>query len=243
MKKFYYSVIIALALYSSLRAQPSYIYEGGDGGGWSQESDSDFDYYIYQGGASDGVAAGSDFFDHYIYRGGANDGFASSSDFFDHFIYNGGINDGFASGSDFFDHYIYQGGIGDGYAETLYRVPFIWTGAIGTSWTVPGNWNYNLIPGIYRPVIIPDGVPNWPFVNAGLFAIGDNPNGSNYRCATLWIQEDAFLQTRVNCTIENYGMIQIDGEMRVKKITADAFQNFDTGRVQISETGLLNIKP
>ena len=221
----YTGVLLSILSITTLSAQPNAIYRGGNGSGY---------------GSIDVITTKDDYF-----LGGSGTGYSSddvASAALD--IYDGGLGTGYSSddktevNTDYF-----KGGNGDGYASIFDRVPFIWTGAVGTSWTVRGNWNYNLIPGIFRPVIIPDGVPNWPFVNAGLFAIGDNPNGSNYRCASLWIQENAFLQTRVNNRIENYGLITIDGTMRVKKQTANAFQNFDDGVIRISQGGELIIQP
>ena len=161
---------------------------------------------------------------NYSYRGGNNSGYKE--------IQKCGLA-----------NYSYRGGYDDGYDFVLYRTPFIWTGTVGTSWTVAGNWNYNLIPGIYRPVIIPDGVPNWPYVNAGLFNIGDNPNNGAFKCASLWVQDGALLVTRINNRIENYGLITIDGTIQVKGTILGAFQNREGGVVIINSGGELKIKP
>jgi len=221
-------------------------FNGGAGGGYALEEKTGIANFSYHGGASGGYIYEEKIgLANYSYRGGQSSGYDLTDKTGNaNFSYRGGLGDGYNSKQKSgIANYSYRGGDDDGYSYVLSREPFVWTGEIGTSWNVPGNWNYNLIPGIFRPVIIPDGVPNWPFVNAGLLAIADTPNGSNYRCASLWIQENAFLQTRVNCRIENYGLIIIDGEMRVKKFTADAFKNFETGSIEISSTGLLNIKP
>lgn len=223
MKNRLLTILILITQLTVVQAQLKY--NGGDGCGASMESTTGVANYSYRGGDVCG------------YEMGVKSGVANYS-------YRGGESSGYDLGSQLgVANYSYRGGDDDGYSHILFRTPFIWTGAIGTSWTVSGNWNYNLIPGIFRPVIIPAGVPNWPFVNAGLFAIGDNPNGSNYRCASLWIQENAFLQTRINCRVENYGLVTIDGEMRVKKITADAFQNFAPGVVIINQGGELKVRP
>jgi len=206
---------------------------------------------IFAGGNGDGfdIVSFRQSLNNSIFAGGNGDGFdiVSFRQPLNNSIFAGGIGDGFdiISFRQSLNNSIFAGGESDGFdiATTESIVPYVWTGALGTGWAVAGNWSENLVPDINRPVIIPSGVPNWPFVNAGLFNIGDNPNNGVYRCASLWIQENAFLQTRINCRVENYGLIQIDGEMRVKKVTADAFQNFEEGTVLILSTGLLNIKP
>ena len=237
-------MILLISGISYLHAQENYIFQGGDGSGWSADHSIASVSYPYNGGNGQGFTFDiSDAPSSTHFEGGVSDGTDSDMYAASHYVFDGGHSAGFGVGLYLNDHFLYQGGTDDGFASLLYRVPFIWTGTIGTSWTVSGNWNYNLIPGIFRPVIIPDGVPNWPFVNAGLFAIGDTPNGSNYRCASLWIQEGAFLQTRINNRIENYGLITIDGEMRVKKFTVDAFKNFEEGTVIINSGGELVIKP
>ncbi len=120
---------------------------------------------------------------------------------------------------------------------------FIWTGAIGTGLLIAGNWNYNIVPDLKRRAIIPAGVLSSPFVNAGIFAIGDNPNSGAFECGELWIQDGALLVTRINNKVENYGNIIIDGTMQVKRLAIDAFQNLDGGVVRISPTGQMLIKP
>ena len=114
---------------------------------------------------------------------------------------------------------------------------------MGTGWNVQDNWNVNLIPGIARPVVIPSGVPNFPFVNTGIFNIGDDPNNGAFRCASLWIQQGAMVTTRVNSQIENYGNIIIDGELIVKRILPNTLQNFADGTITISSTGSLIFQP
>jgi len=219
-------LIVMLIIFLEVEAisQPSYIYEGGVGGGSYAITLASSNAYFYRGGDGDGFGGRSQVADVFLYTGGFGHGHESY-----HLLSNEG--------------YISEGGSSDGYAQKGLRTAFVWTGAIGTGWTVSGNWSYNIAPDINRPVIIPDGVPNYPYVNTGLFNIGDSPNNGTYKCASLWIQENAFLQTRVNCRIENYGLIQIDGDMRVKKITADAFQNFAPGVVIVDQGGELIIKP
>lgn len=195
---------LGLLFVSPLAAQPSFIYEGGDGNGYATVLLNTDNTYLVEGNPGDGYAS---------------EVMLESSD------------------------YLMQGNPGDGYALQLYLEPFIWTGSVGTSWTVKGNWNYNLLPGIYRPVIIPSGVPNWPFINAGVFNIGDNPNNGAYKCASLWIQQDAQLVTRVNNKVENYGVIVIDGTMQIKNQSTTAFQNLSEGEITISGGGELIIKP
>jgi len=237
-------LIILLFCSASLMAQPSYIFQGGDGSGWSASEGVQPSATVFKGGEGQGFSyENSESSSSILYNGGVADGSSYGIDTGNHFIYNGGNDDGSSLSSNTAIPYIYNGGDDDGYTGVLFRTPFIWTGAIGTAWNVGGNWNYNLIPGIYRPVIIPDGVPNWPFVNAGIFNIGDNPNNGVFKCASLWIQEGALLFTRINNRVENYGLITIDGTMTVKKTTPDAFQNFVGSQVIISNGGSLIIKP
>lgn len=227
-------------------SQPSYIYYGGISDGYAATTLATADSYLSKGAYGDGYSIGLFSGDlYFVLSGSTGDWYTSHVLLSEKLsLITGGKADGYSmSTAASPESYIVNGSIADGYDMSELKESFIWTGAIGTGWTVSGNWNYNIVPDITRPVIIQDGVPNWPYVNTGLFNIGDNPNTGTYKCASLWIQENAFLQTRVNCRVENCGLIQIDGEMRVKKITADAFQNFAPGVVIVDQGGELIIKP
>lgn len=80
------------------------------------------------------------------------------------------------------------------------------------------------------------------FANSGQ-VLGNNPKNKVHTSGELWIQKNALLITRTNNRIENYGKILIDGGMRVKKFTRDAFKNEKGGQIIISITGKLIIKP
>lgn len=223
--RIFISVILLIGSSLSIAQPPAYVFNGGIGDGYSVAT------------ANSGI--------NYLSIGGSSDGYVSTTLInVSNFLCEGGDGDGYDTGyTQTNENFLATGGIGDGFAMKELKEKFVWTGAIGTSWTVAGNWSTNAIPDITREVIIPDGVPNWPFVNAGLLTIGKNLNSGNYRCASLWIQENAFLQTRINNRVENYGVLKIDGQMRVKKVTPDAFFNGEEGQIIISSTGSLTIKP
>ena len=222
-----------------------YFYEGGNGAGYAQDKSSATNAYVYFGGNGDGFAFSTAApANIYIYEGGLNSGYYSErGDYQGVTIYEGGINEGYAAGKELYQGVtLYEGGIGDGYDMLLKWADFIWTGAVGTGWGVTGNWNYDIVPDISRPVIIPSGVPNYPYLNAGIFAIGANPNAGPFVCKSLWIQDGALLVTRVNSFVENYGVIEIDGTMQVKNTAPAALQNL-AGSITISSGGLLKLQP
>jgi|GEM_PF-1923717 len=223
------TVLLLIMLIDVIAAQNNAIFEGGDGNGFS-------------------VAAVQQTVNNSIFAGGTSDGFGQGryKQPLNNSIFAGGTADGFGVGSSAeqqINNMIFGGGESDGFATSDSKSPFIWTGTIGTGWAVAGNWNYNAVPDVSQHVIIPTGVPNWPFVNAGLLSIGDNPNNGQYKCASLLIQENAFLQTRIHCRVENYGLLQINGEMRIKKTTPDAIQNLTNGIdcVELSKGKFTNI--
>lgn len=209
-----------------LDAQPSYIYEGGSGAGFSSD-DLEADNPIFYAGANGGGHYSADLTEAnlLLYKGGNNQGYSSIEKV------------------DVQTDTYFQGGQSDGYAFAEKYEDFIWTGAIGTGWSVDGNWNFNIVPDLKRRAIIPAGVPNFPFVNAGIFAIGNNPNNGAFECGQLWIQDGAVLATRTNNFVENYSLILIDGTMQVKNPSNLAFQNFSGGVIRVSTTGDLLIKP
>ncbi|MEM9546501.1 MAG: hypothetical protein AAGA77_11050 [Bacteroidota bacterium] len=246
---------------------PDYIYEGGIGGGYTSVVFSDGNYYFYEGANGGGFASslinGTNV---YLYRGGNNDGFTSTqmnavnvylfrggnSDGFiselyaseNLYLYHGGENDGYTTNADSYEGVnFYEGDVGQGYVMTIKCADFIWTGTVGTGWGVEENWNYNLVPDINRPVIIPSGAPNYPNVNEGILSIGKNPNSGEFVCKSIWVQSGGELFTRINNFVENYGEILIDGNMRVRNSAPNAIQNIDGGKITIGNGGALVIKP
>ena len=238
--------LLFFSFYCYSIAQPNYIYEGGIGAGYSSETFAGTSTKLFEGGGGCGYLMDIKIIGNsYLFDGGISDGFFSLkwkelNDIF----YFGSDGSGYASSKKYAQqNTLFKGGNNDGYSMVEKCEDFIWTGALGTGWAVTDNWNYSIIPDLKRRAIIPAGVPFFPFVNAGIFAIGDNPNNGAFECGQLWIQEGAQLVTRVNNNVENYGKIIIDGTMRVKKSTIDAFQNIDGGLVRVSSTGNLIIKP
>ena len=215
-------VLLLMISINVLWGQQNYIFEGSDGSGYASYEHNDDDVKLYAGGNNSGYAVF-----HYspinkfLFEGGHQSGYSTFN-----YLEN--------------DKFLYEGGDRSGYSYIYHLEPFIWTGAIGQSWTVPGNWNFNLVPGIRRKTIIPvvDAGNFYPHVNAGLFAIGSNPNNGLYKSGELWIQEGALLVTRVNCRVENFGLITIDGEMNIKRDADNAFKNFEEGRIIVNNLGL-----
>lgn len=206
-------------------AQPSVIFYGGHGHGYSSVSVQDAQTFLTKGGINDGGdIVSSTTIDNYITAGGNGDG-----------------ND--IDSISVQETFLTSGGDGDGYNMNKVNEKFIWTGAVGTGWNVQGNWNHNVVPDIDRPVVIPAGVPNFPFVNNGVFAIGSNPNNGDFTCYSLCILNGAKLTTRINNRVENYGLIEIEGQMDIKRTNSDAFLNQNGGKILIKTNGLLNIKP
>jgi hypothetical protein len=238
---------ITASFLSTLIAQPSYIYEGGNGGGYDVGEDTIPTLYQFLGGNGVGYSLGSELTtSQYLFYGGINDGYSSKQFLLDNSpLYRGGVSDGFikVGTNDQQTVKLFEGGLNGGYVLSQKYEDFIWTGILGTGWLIVDNWNYNIVPDLKRKVIIPAGVPNFPSLNAGIFAIGDNPNGGIYLCADLWIQDSAFLETKVNNFVENYGTIKIDGTMNVKNPSSTAMQNKGEGIIRISSIGNLIIKP
>lgn len=135
------------------------------------------------------------------------------------------------------------GGQGDGYVMELNYREFVWTGNVGQGWNVAGNWNYSTIPNINRKTIIPADAINWPHLNAGIFSIGSNPLSGAFMSAELWIQQGAQLTTRANNLVRNYGLITIEGLMTVKNDDANTFINNNGAIIKLENTGILKFDP
>ena len=263
-----YIITACLSLFALFAlSQPSYIYEGGLGGGTSTQETTSVDPYYYEGNHGGGfILSKFESVNTYLYKGDFGEGYSSlkTQNVFPFFfesgfgegyvaakstpanatLYEGGFYSGYNSSKAVYDGTnFYEGENGEGYTLATKCEDFIWTGTVGTGWGVAENWNFTLVPDINRPVIIPAGAPNYPNVNAGILAIGDNPNSGEFVCKSIWIQEDGELITRINNFVENYGSIQIDGIMRVRNSAPNALWNLENGIIRVSPTGALIIKP
>lgn len=204
-----------------------------------------FNFYChaqYTGGDGDGFSFDLINTDPQHYHGNYNDGFAMGL-FLDigNTLYHGNIADGFATLDHDGSNTMYQGDSLDGFAlGNLYQT-YIWTGTNGSGWLVNDNWNHNQPPGIRHSVIIPAGVPHWPAVNAGIFAIGKNPNEGAYTCGQLLVKNNAQITTRINCFVENYGRLIIRGSFYAKNQSPNAFHNFSGSSLTLHTHALLSI--
>jgi hypothetical protein len=174
-----------------------------------------------------------------IFAGGVNDG-VDHDDFSNPIsIFSGGILDGHHK-DDFYNNIsIYSGGEKDGYDLAKLIEKYVWTGAVGTGWNVTDNWRNLQIPDINSKVIIPSGVPNFPFVNAGLMSIGQDVNGGDYLCNQLLIRTGAELTFRINTEVENYGNLNIKGTVFVLNPTSNTFRNLPGGKITLENGGRL----
>jgi len=235
-------IVLVSATASICFGQPLHIFEGGDNSGYASEENSHSGPHLFEGGDLSGYGFLTGVPNNkYLFEGGSLSGYNSKKVIDGNYLFEGGHLSGYSSYENIHDSkYLFEGGDLSGYAFFNFIQPFTWTGVIGQSWTVPGNWNFNFIPGIRRKVIIPVVEPGnfYPHINAGLFAIGSNPNNGLYKCRELWIQEGALLVTRINNRVENYGLITIDGEMRIKRDAANAFKNFEEGKILVNTLGL-----
>jgi len=198
---------------------------------------------MYQGATADGFSAMEVLGSNYLYQGGNLDGFVNTTLEQNNLsVYQGQNADGFSQlGLESADLKMYQGQVDDGFAFGNLYQKYIWSGAVGTGWNVDANWETNRPPGIRHQAIIPDGVLNFPFVNAGVLAIGANPNNGLFTCSELLIRQNAELTTRINCFIENYGKLEIRGTMNVLNTDANAFRNYSGSLLEIKSQGSLII--
>ena len=266
MKRLNIIVCILISVLGLYGQPPDYVYEGGNGGGFASDNELISGVYFYEGNIGSGYASteessqnlylykggnGQGFISNFqsdnevlFYRGGNGDGYVSAKGTGTNlFVYEGGSGGGYDSKSE--SHTgttFYEGDDGDGYDIKTWCRPFVWTGTIGTGWSVADNWNFSVVPDITRPVIIPSGAPNYPNVNAGILAIGENPNLGAFECKSILIENGGFLITRINNFVENYGDIIIEGTMQVKNSAANALQNLENGTIRITPTGTLFFK-
>ena len=174
-----------------------------------------------------------------IFLGGANDGYDQAVFTNTTSIYLGGNNDGQDLAEYDSPTSISRGGAEDGYNSVDNLLVFEWTGAIGTGWNVGGNWSDGVIPTIGSRVLIPAGVPNFPFVNAGLMSIGLDVNGGTFLARSIKIESGAEMTLRVNALLENYGTITIEGTLFVLNNVFNAIQNLSGGLIEIHANGVL----
>lgn len=193
----------------------------------------------FTGGSEDGYDFSSGQHIVNIYNGGAEDGQSSSRYSNTINIYKGSIADGHSSRT--YNHIIniYTGGAEDGYTMDTKFLSFVWTGNVGTGWNVAGNWLNGMIPGINSRVVIPPGATNFPFINAGLMSIGQDPNSGTYLCKQINVRSGAELTLRVNAFLENYGDLEIRGTVYILNTAIDAVQNLGGGKINIRSGGRL----
>jgi len=218
-------------------AQPPESYYGGPGDGFhfmAYLSDSS----IYNSGPSDGFAFGDFLPGNTIFEGGNSDGFANNIYINPSSIYISPSSDGFSAISYNNTNLLARGGDGDGFNVGNFLYYHDWTGIIGTGWLVAGNWKNNIVPNDSIRARIPAGVPNFPFINAGIFAIGSSTG--NFLCRDLLIEPDAQLTTRINAITEIYSKVEIKGLMTVKNQTPNTFTTIG-GTVVVYPGGELQI--
>ena len=216
----------------------------GDGHAFSSWLD-DFNAFC-SGGNGDGYAK-SDFFDVFnvFCSGGAGDGYsaaAKENSLFDFSL--GGIGDGYARAGLIDDVSIFsRGGIADGFAISKLGHIIYWTGTIGTGWNVSGNWENGIVPTHCNPVVIPSSASNFPAVNAGIFRIGHDVDDGDYNCLKIKVNNGAELTTRVNCFVENYGLIQNLGQIFVKNPASNAFTNMAGSQLVVKQGAQVLFQP
>lgn len=242
MKRSIYFILFGLLSSVTSIAQPSNIFNSGDGHAHASIellATSDFQFNSGNDNASDCEIHTETSLA--IFNGGIDD--SSDSDEFTNTsvtFFNSGSNDAaYAQTLSTPLDYLSLAGNDDAYVSITYLANLVWTGAVGTGWNNPANWNTNTIPTLERGVTIPAGVPNYPALNAGIFAIGSNPNGGTFTCKSVHILPGALLITRINNQVENYGFILIEGEMEIRRTEANAFSNLNGGIIEISPSGIL----
>ena len=233
-------------LSNSMISQPSLIFKGGTGDGYHsihKLSSSTF----YSGGFGQGYSQQISNAQNELINalGGPNDGYHTFHLLNQNIFYTGGLSQGYSlQGLNAQNELINAlGGPNDGYTMELNYRAFIWTGKVGEGWGNADNWNYFVVPDVTRKTIIPADAINWPFVNAGIFAIGENPAGGAFTTAELFIEKGAQLTTRLNNFVQNYGLITIEGLMTVKNGDANAFINNPGSILSIQDIGVLEFDP
>ncbi|MDF1695655.1 MAG: hypothetical protein P1U56_07495 [Saprospiraceae bacterium] len=243
-KSIWVSFVLTVLCYTSTKAQDD-PFKGGSGDGYSLSEYVNTTSFVYVGGQGDGFSYSSriDLFND-SYKGGEGDGFTSNfstNNFFD--FTKGGQGDGNAT-AEYYLTFIdtYKGGVSDGFGFGKHGHTVYWTGLVGTGWNVEGNWENNIIPEYCNPVVIPANVPNFPFVNSGVFRIGYHTNVGDYMCEKLKVDLGAEITTRVNCTVENYNTIVVLGKFFARNSSSGAFINSTNGVMQIKSAGAMIFK-
>jgi len=232
MKGCYFFVVLFFAISQIGFSQ----FVGGNGDGHSSSIWHN-SISIFAGNPGDGYDNGVFSHSFSVYFGSGEDGYSGAEYSNSISIYFGGENDGYANYNFSNPISIYAGGTEDGYGIGSQLFYFIWTGNVGTGWNVSGNWQTNVIPDISHRVFIPTGVPNFPAVNAGIISIGADPNSGLYLCKELNIQSGAEMTLRMNTFLENYGIMNINGDLFVRNKTLNSFRIFNEGRMNIKDGG------
>jgi hypothetical protein len=162
-------------------------FKGGNDDGFSNiflPKTSITDSNAFRGGNDDGFALNilpkTNITDASAFIGGNDDGFALNilpkTNITDANAFTGGNDDGFALTNlpkqNITDVFAFKGGIGRGETQAMLNPltcdgnTFTWNGSVSTAWENPDNWNCGIIPHIGSTVIIPNGVANYPRVNA-----------------------------------------------------------------------------
>lgn len=193
------------------------------------------------GGSGDGFTMGETISLTEFYTGGSGDGYKMEEELSHEELYVGGSGDGYNMDESIANSiYFYTGGSGDGYDSYLLCATFTWIGAVGSSWSNKDNWEQNELPCNCNPVLIPADATRALGVNAGVLAIGHISNNvGNYKAHSITVEEGASILTRINCFVENYGEIKIDGFWNAKNQANNAFLNY--GEIIVGENGTLKV--
>lgn len=194
------------------------------------------------GGTTDGYASMTYNSPLFIYTGGTTDGYALSSYSNPSSIFLGGSRDGSYTADYGNQKSIYKGGARDGYASDSKLLQFIWSGNIGSGWNVSGNWLNGIIPDINSRVVIPSGANHYPAINAGTMTIGQAPIPGDFLCKQIEILDGAEMTFRINAFLENYGSMEILGNVYVLNTAIDAVKNLSGGLIYIRNGGQLSME-
>jgi hypothetical protein len=212
----YIFIFIGLLITSAIHSQPS-----------------------YTGGIGDGSASFLLENSQVYYGGGQNDGHSSSQFNNINSFYQGGQADGADNSMLGNKTEFYKGGSNDGFSVDLVPFYFIWDGSTGTGWNIADNWNTNAVPTKERRVIIPAGVPTFPFLNAGTLKVGDFSGSGTYEAKEIIIEPGALMVGRINSFIENYGVLCIHGTLELRNTALNTLINKPGASILIKSGGIL----
>lgn len=248
MSRLLVPLILICILPCLLDGQPSVIFNGGKGQGYTlQTENSSFVNVLAQGGEGQGYSLSifASTSENVLVKGGKGAGYilVELTDLGS--FYLGGEGQGYTLSNinSTNELVISLGGPDDGYSMELNFSDFIWTGNEGPKWNNPANWNSVMVPDLNRKAIIPPVAKNWPVILSGVLAIGDNPNSGAYMAEELWIQNGAELTTDPDSSVENFGTITIDGLMTIQSTKANTFVNFPGSTLNILDIGILMLNP